>query len=395
MVKLRNSITIRILSVIFVLCFAVFIPIVFVYSPRSSSSVVFDTVASDSPGVYTSADYLNTALLFDGDFSFVPTFIFSRRPLVTGFSSKVDPDAFSLVTAPFLFRYSDDYFQYRVNFNNLYASSSGFFTPPYVAISREFTNSIRDFNFSVYEDLPGNPNAVFIDTSCCFLILPSSGVSSGYLLFAQFSSGFSPAVLTTFRARFVSSDDYAFNNLGLPDFSDLSDYDTHFKGYQLYEYIDSNNNYFRIALPSFYGFGFSYSFNLLNSDALDNAYDNGYDDGFTVGESSGYDNGYKEGFSLGESTGYSKGESAGQSVGYTNGYNAGQSDGYTTGFSAGVASANEYTFLGLMGSVIDTPIKAITSLLDFEVLGFNMSTFALSLLTICVILKIVSLISGG
>ncbi len=106
--------------------------------------------------------------------------------------------------------------------------------------------------------------------------------------------------------------------------------------------------------------------------------------------SDSYQSGYSAGFADGSRDGANQ-----ALIEYNNGYNAGQSDGYTTGFSAGVASANDYSFLSLMGSVIDTPIKAITSLLDFEVLGFNMSTFALSLLTICVILKIVSLISGG
>lgn len=98
----------------------------------------------------------------------------------------------------------------------------------------------------------------------------------------------------------------------------------------------------------------------------------------------GYNNGYSAGFSDGKSQGYDNG--------YGIGYGRGQSEGYNQGFSAGVASANDYTFLGLFGAVIDAPIKAFAGLFNFTVLGVDMAPFLLSLLTICIVIKIVHLL---
>lgn len=101
-----------------------------------------------------------------------------------------------------------------------------------------------------------------------------------------------------------------------------------------------------------------------------------------------YNAGYDQGFSAGESFGYSQGESAG----YNSGFSAGEHQGYNSGYNAGIESANTYSFLGLLGAVVDAPIKALTGLLDFEIFGFDMAAFALSLLTAAILLKLVSVI---
>ena len=55
--------------------------------------------------------------------------------------------------------------------------------------------------------------------------------------------------------------------------------------------------------------------------------------------------------------------------------------GYNKGYAAGVASGGNNNFMSLITAVVDAPIKAFTSLLDFDILGYNMKNLALALLT--------------
>lgn len=64
-----------------------------------------------------------------------------------------------------------------------------------------------------------------------------------------------------------------------------------------------------------------------------------------------------------------------------NRYNAGKNEGYNSGYAAGVAAGGNNNFMSLITAVVDAPIKAFTSLLDFEILGYNMKNLALALLT--------------
>ena len=114
--------------------------------------------------------------------------------------------------------------------------------------------------------------------------------------------------------------------------------------------------------------------------------------------------------------------------GYNQGYSVGKDEGYNTGFSAGdaqgfargVDSANTYSFLGLFGAIFDAPIKAIfggTStlpagtkitdsngntitlqstttvsrggLLNFDIMGVNLSGFVLALFSISIIVVVI------
>lgn len=76
-------------------------------------------------------------------------------------------------------------------------------------------------------------------------------------------------------------------------------------------------------------------------------------------------------------------------------YNNGFNDGYESGKNYGIANANKYSFLGLIGAIIDAPIKAFTGLFNFEILGFNMANFFLGLFTLCVIIVIVKFVMGA
>lgn len=64
-----------------------------------------------------------------------------------------------------------------------------------------------------------------------------------------------------------------------------------------------------------------------------------------------------------------------------NRYNAGKNEGYSSGYAAGVAAGGHNNFMSLITAVVDAPIKAFTSLLDFDILGYNMKNLALALLT--------------
>lgn len=60
---------------------------------------------------------------------------------------------------------------------------------------------------------------------------------------------------------------------------------------------------------------------------------------------------------------------------YDQGYSQGEQRGIEVGYAQGLSEANDYTFLSLISSAIDVPVKAFVGLTDFNFLGFNMSTF--------------------
>lgn len=64
---------------------------------------------------------------------------------------------------------------------------------------------------------------------------------------------------------------------------------------------------------------------------------------------------------------------------------------YDQGLADGKASNQDYSFLTLIGAVIDAPIKAITGLFNFDLLGFNMSGFFFALVTCALIISVVRL----
>lgn len=105
-----------------------------------------------------------------------------------------------------------------------------------------------------------------------------------------------------------------------------------------------------------------------------------------------YGQAYQEGYNAGSSVGYNNGFTAGKDIGYEQGYNGGFQVGKNQGFNEGVASANDYTFLGLLTSVVDAPLKVFYDMFDFEILGYNMSSFFLALLSICIVIAVVKVI---
>lgn len=75
-------------------------------------------------------------------------------------------------------------------------------------------------------------------------------------------------------------------------------------------------------------------------------------------------------------------------------YNQGQQAGYDKGYSAGISDGGSNPFLSLITAVVDAPITAFTSLLDFEILGFNMKNVVLSILTAALVIACIRFFSG-
>lgn len=75
-------------------------------------------------------------------------------------------------------------------------------------------------------------------------------------------------------------------------------------------------------------------------------------------------------------------------------YQQGQQAGYDKGYSAGLADGSGNSFLSLITAVVDAPITAFTSLLNFEVLGFNLKNVVLSILTAALVIACVRFFSG-
>lgn len=89
---------------------------------------------------------------------------------------------------------------------------------------------------------------------------------------------------------------------------------------------------------------------------------------------------------------YNNGFSNGKSEGYTDGFSNGKNAGYSNGYSDGVKAAGDYTFLSLLGAVVDAPLQAVSGMLNFNLLGFNMLNFFYALLTCALVIAVIRLI---
>ena len=95
--------------------------------------------------------------------------------------------------------------------------------------------------------------------------------------------------------------------------------------------------------------------------------------------------------------GYTIGYNTGSVDGFDSGYNTGKKDGYSSGYNDGYSSGLQVSdggFFNLITAVVDAPIKAFTGLLDFEILGVNMKSFVLSILTLALFVVIVRWVLG-
>ena len=139
--------------------------------------------------------------------------------------------------------------------------------------------------------------------------------------------------------------------------------------YNVISYVDYNNNSLSFYFPFF-------SQRLVFSDRI-------YYVNQNLDDNQLYNQGYQQGLA------------DNQQVIYNEGYNAGRIVGYNNGKTDGIASANNYSFIGLIGAVFDAPLQTFKGLLNFNVLGINLLDFALSLITIALVVYIIRLIKGG
>lgn len=142
-------------------------------------------------------------------------------------------------------------------------------------------------------------------------------------------------------------------------------------------------------------------FDLTNYIPVNDAF---YLDGYNNASKGYFDDGYNQGYSIGKDEGYNTGFSAGDSA----------------GFARGVESANNYSFLSLFGAIFDAPIKALfggtstlpagttitdsngntmtlqstttvnrAGLLNFNLMGVNLSGFVLALFSLSILVVVI------
>lgn len=81
-------------------------------------------------------------------------------------------------------------------------------------------------------------------------------------------------------------------------------------------------------------------------------------------------------YNYGYDVGYGYGFNAGEDFGYNNGYN--------TGYIEGLSTADQGTLTDLILVVMDTPLRTFKQIWDFNILGVNIASAVLSLITLAV-----------
>lgn len=90
--------------------------------------------------------------------------------------------------------------------------------------------------------------------------------------------------------------------------------------------------------------------------------------------------------------GYNTGYRDGSTNGYTQGYDTGYAEGYTNGVETDTTAFTIFNGILSIGMI---PINAFLAMLNFDVLGINISNFVMSLLTVLVTIWVVRVITGG
>lgn len=329
--KIKNIICVACASVVFVLALA----LPFVFKPKINAK-----------NMLVSADSVDTNVSFDGSNLAVYYSVFTgRSPLQNGSTLTYYAGMVSITSIT------------SSSFN--FAITQGFNNTNLLSLTRDFSNNARSdvhwsrgsdikwvmlhcnygvtdtyypLMFNIGTDFDANIKGVNISQVVC---------SSGQI--SDTDIGASSRTLSVIVIRYFGSDDDG--NLDTSNFI---------------EFAFLNNNFYN-SQSRFQNR--TYYFTQVDNDSA--SYSAGYNDGYSVGNSAGESSGYKKGYSVGDNAGYSR------------------------GYNAGVADSNDYTFLGLMSSVVDAPIKAFTGLFNFEVFGVNLSDFVFGVSTLCIIIFVV------
>lgn len=145
----------------------------------------------------------------------------------------------------------------------------------------------------------------------------------------------------------------------------------------IYSFTDTNN----------WRFVFSFRSNITFNESIGYKYDKFYNfNSVNFSDNEIFQNGYDAGYNLGLDEGTTEG--------YNNGYSTGYDVGFGNGRNEGIQNANNYSFLGLFGAMIDAPLIGLRSLFNFEFLGINLLSFITSLLTIALITFVIKKLMG-
>ena len=139
----------------------------------------------------------------------------------------------------------------------------------------------------------------------------------------------------------------------------------------VYDYDWVNNSFRFISFVNYLCDRDTYLFVIENAQISTDWVTNG--SFYETGYQNGYENGYNAGVGIGENTGYQSGYDVG----------------YDAGYYAGLDTASNTSFTGMLTSVVTAPFNMLYDLLDFDILGYNMSSFFFSLLSLCFIIAVI------
>lgn len=144
--------------------------------------------------------------------------------------------------------------------------------------------------------------------------------------------------------------------------------------------------------PTFrtYGFGMEQGLVTEINTLLGKYFAFGVQTSTVVNDSTMYESGYNAG--VGSMQDYVEQQ---QNYWYNKGKDESATSAYNAGYNAGVEDAGNYTFFSLIGAVIDAPVSAFKSMFNFEVLGVNLTSFFMAMLTASAFIIIIKIAMGG
>lgn len=144
--------------------------------------------------------------------------------------------------------------------------------------------------------------------------------------------------------------------------------------------------------PTFrtYGFGMEQGLVTEINTLLGKYFAFGVQTSTVVNDSTMYESGYNAG--VGSMQDYVEQQ---HNYWYNKGKDESATSAYNAGYNAGVEDAGNYTFFSLIGAVIDAPVSAFKSMFNFEVLGVNLTSFFMAMLTASAFIIIIKIAIGG
>lgn len=91
------------------------------------------------------------------------------------------------------------------------------------------------------------------------------------------------------------------------------------------------------------------------------------------------------------STNYDNGYNAGRDIGYGEGYRVGRTDGFNEGASMDTAAVT--IFNGILNIAL-VPVNFFLAMFNFEILGINISSLVSALLSVCMVIIVIRMITG-